>query len=50
MGRKKISIKKISDPRNRVVTFNKRKAGLIKKTMELSLLCDAKIALITTIL
>ncbi len=46
MGRKKISIKKIADPRNRVVTFNKRKAGLIKKTMELSLLCDAKIALI----
>ena len=46
MGRKKITIKKIADPRNRVVTFNKRKSGLIKKTMELSLLCDAKICLI----
>jgi hypothetical protein len=31
MGRKKITIKKIADPRNRVVTFNKRKSGLIKK-------------------
>ena len=38
--------KKITDARNRIVTFNKRKSGLLKKTMELSLLCDAKIALI----
>ena len=39
MGRKKITIKKIADPRNRVVTFNKRKSGLIKKTMELVTKC-----------
>jgi hypothetical protein len=31
MGRKKISISKISDERNRQVTFTKRKFGLMKK-------------------
>ena len=46
MGRHKIQIKKIADPRNRHVTFNKRKNGLLKKAMELSLLCDAQIALV----
>ena len=46
MGRHKIPIKKIDDSRNRHVTFNKRKNGLLKKAMELSLLCDCKIALV----
>ena len=46
MGRNKINIGKIDDARNRHVTFNKRKSGLIKKAMELSLLCDCQIALI----
>jgi hypothetical protein len=35
MGRKKIQIKKIEDPRNRQATFAKRKTGLLKKAMEL---------------
>jgi hypothetical protein len=46
MGRKKIVIQPIKDERNRHVTFNKRKAGLIKKAMELSILCSCQIALI----
>jgi hypothetical protein len=46
MGRHKIDIKKIPDPRGRHVTFNKRKNGLLKKAMELSLLCDCQIALV----
>ncbi|CAG9461635.1 unnamed protein product [Pedinophyceae sp. YPF-701] len=46
MGRKKIRIEKIPDERNRQVTFTKRKNGLMKKAMELSVLCDCEIALI----
>ncbi|XP_022692928.1 uncharacterized protein LOC111262718 [Varroa jacobsoni] len=46
MGRKKIQISRISDERNRQVTFTKRKFGLMKKAYELSVLCDCEIALI----
>eukprot|EP01027_Heterolobosea_sp_BB2_P006836 GEZU01010260.1.p1 GENE.GEZU01010260.1~~GEZU01010260.1.p1 ORF type:complete len:115 (+),score=18.31 GEZU01010260.1:300-644(+) len=46
MGRKKIEIKRIKDDRNRSVTFLKRKNGLMKKAMELSILCDCQIGLI----
>lgn len=46
MGRNKIAIQKISNERNRQATFTKRKSGLIKKAMELSILCDCEIALI----
>lgn len=46
MGRKKIRISQIVDDRNRQVTFNKRKFGLMKKAYELSVLCDCEIALI----
>ncbi len=45
MGRNKIKIEKIENTRIRQVTFYKRKKGLIKKSMELSLLCEAKILL-----
>jgi len=45
-GRKAVPISLISEPRSRQQTYAKRKAGLIKKTMELSILCDCKIALI----
>ncbi|XP_058247811.1 myocyte-specific enhancer factor 2D isoform X2 [Hemibagrus wyckioides] len=46
MGRKKIQIQRITDERNRQVTFTKRKFGLMKKAYELSVLCDCEIALI----
>jgi hypothetical protein len=45
MGRNKIKIEKIENTRIRQVTFYKRKKGLIKKSMELSLLCEAQILL-----
>jgi hypothetical protein len=46
MGRKKIRITKILDERSRAATFAKRKHGLLKKAIELSILCDCEIALI----
>lgn len=46
MGRGKIEIKRIENTTNRQVTFCKRRNGLLKKAYELSILCDAEIALI----
>jgi len=46
MGRKKISISKITDERNKQVTFTKRKFGLMKKAYELSVLCECEIVII----
>merc|ERR1711988_1820802 len=46
MGRRKVQIRRIEDDRARKVTFAKRKHGLVKKAMELSLLCDCDIALL----
>ncbi|CAI0419866.1 unnamed protein product [Linum tenue] len=46
MAREKIQIKKIDNATARQVTFSKRRRGLFKKAQELSVLCDADVALI----
>lgn len=46
MAREKIQIKKIDNATARQVTFSKRRKGLFKKAQELSVLCDADVALI----
>ena len=46
MAREKIKIKKIDNVTARQVTFSKRRRGLIKKAEELSVLCDAEVALV----
>ncbi|GFP90695.1 mads-box protein jointless [Phtheirospermum japonicum] len=46
MAREKIQIKKIENATSRQVTFSKRRRGLFKKAEELSVLCDADVALI----
>ncbi|XP_039038625.1 agamous-like MADS-box protein MADS1 isoform X1 [Hibiscus syriacus] len=45
IGRGKIKIKRIENTTNRQVTFCKRRNGLLKKAYELSVLCDAEVAL-----
>ncbi|XP_061360080.1 agamous-like MADS-box protein MADS2 isoform X1 [Gastrolobium bilobum] len=46
MGRGKVELKRIENKINRQVTFAKRRNGLLKKAYELSVLCDAEVALI----
>ncbi|XP_061363769.1 MADS-box protein FLOWERING LOCUS C-like [Gastrolobium bilobum] len=46
MGKKKVEMKRIEDKSRRLVTFSKRRKGLMKKARELSVLCDAKVALV----
>ncbi|TXG70819.1 hypothetical protein EZV62_005754 [Acer yangbiense] len=46
MGRGKVVMERIENKINRQVTFSKRRNGLLKKAYELSLLCDAEVALI----
>ncbi|KAL9267444.1 MADS-box protein AGL42-like protein [Drosera capensis] len=46
MVRGKIEMKKIESSTSRQVTFSKRRNGLLKKAHELSVLCDAEIAVI----
>ncbi|KAM7491682.1 hypothetical protein LguiA_034603 [Lonicera macranthoides] len=46
MVRGKIEIKKIENASSRQVAFSKRRKGLLKKAYELSVLCDAQVALI----
>ncbi|KAL8132268.1 hypothetical protein AgCh_007954 [Apium graveolens] len=46
MGRGKVQLKRIENKINRQVTFSKRRSGLLKKAHEISVLCDAEVALI----
>ncbi|XWS15415.1 hypothetical protein CRYUN_Cryun35bG0095800 [Craigia yunnanensis] len=46
MGRGKIAIRRIDNSTSRQVTFSKRRKGLIKKTKELAILCDAEVGLV----
>ncbi|KAK6157776.1 hypothetical protein DH2020_012024 [Rehmannia glutinosa] len=46
MGRGKVELKRIENKINRQVTFSKRRGGLLKKAHEISVLCDAEVALI----
>ncbi|CAI0390654.1 unnamed protein product [Linum tenue] len=46
MGRGRVQLKRIENKINRQVTFSKRRAGLLKKAHEISVLCDAEVALI----
>ncbi|VFQ94654.1 unnamed protein product [Cuscuta campestris] len=46
MGRGRVEMKRIENKINRQVTFSKRRIGLFKKAFELSVLCDAEVALI----
>ncbi|GLT32218.1 hypothetical protein SLA2020_068990 [Shorea laevis] len=46
MGRGKVVLERIENKINRQATFSKRRNGLLKKAYELSVLCDAEVALI----
>ncbi|KAJ4744454.1 MADS box transcription factor [Rhynchospora pubera] len=46
MGRGRVILQRIENKISRQVTFAKRRNGLMKKAYELSLLCDAEVALI----
>nr|QCQ84556.1 SEP-like protein [Paeonia suffruticosa] len=46
MGRGRVELKRIENKISRQVTFAKRRNGLLKKAYELSVLCDAEVALI----
>ncbi|KAF6148449.1 hypothetical protein GIB67_038804 [Kingdonia uniflora] len=46
MGRGRVELKRIENKINRQVTFAKRRNGLMKKAFELSVLCEAEVALI----
>ncbi|KAI3420586.1 uncharacterized protein J3R85_012670 [Psidium guajava] len=46
MARGKIQMRRIENAASRQVTFSKRRSGLLKKAYQLSVLCDAEVALI----
>nr|XP_043631760.1 truncated transcription factor CAULIFLOWER A-like [Erigeron canadensis] len=46
MGRGRVELKRIENKITRQVTFSKRRTGLLKKAHEISVLCDADVALI----
>uniref|UniRef100_A0A0D3DBL2 MADS-box domain-containing protein n=1 Tax=Brassica oleracea var. oleracea TaxID=109376 RepID=A0A0D3DBL2_BRAOL len=46
MGRGRVQLRRIENKIRRQVTFSKRRTGLVKKVQEISVLCDADVALI----
>ncbi|XP_020692570.1 truncated transcription factor CAULIFLOWER A isoform X2 [Dendrobium catenatum] len=46
MGRGRVQLRRIENKIKRQVTFSKRRSGLLKKAHEISVLCDADVALI----
>ncbi|RWW51866.1 hypothetical protein BHE74_00041749, partial [Ensete ventricosum] len=46
MARGKLQLRRIENPVQRQISFCKRRAGLLKKAKELSVLCDADIGII----
>ncbi|XP_076883317.1 agamous-like MADS-box protein FUL-L [Bidens hawaiensis] len=46
MGRGRVQLKRIENKISRQVTFSKRRTGLLKKAHEISVLCEADVALI----
>jgi hypothetical protein len=44
--RGRVELRRIEDRVSRQMRFSKRRAGLLKKAFELSLLCDAEVALL----
>ncbi|KAK2986284.1 hypothetical protein RJ640_021853 [Escallonia rubra] len=46
MGRGRVQLKRIENKISRQVTFSKRRSGLLKKAHEISVLCDAEVALV----
>ncbi|KAK4357496.1 hypothetical protein RND71_023106 [Anisodus tanguticus] len=46
MVRGKVEMKRIENATSRQVTFSKRRNGIMKKAYELSVLCDAEVAVI----
>ncbi|KAK3403804.1 hypothetical protein EUGRSUZ_K00190 [Eucalyptus grandis] len=46
MVRGKVQMRRIENTTSRQVTFSKRRTGLLKKAHELSVLCDAEVAVI----
>ncbi|XP_048138526.1 MADS-box protein AGL42-like isoform X2 [Rhodamnia argentea] len=46
MARGKVQLRRIENATSRQVTFSKRRTGLLKKAYELSVLCDAEVAVI----
>ncbi|CAH8361684.1 unnamed protein product [Eruca vesicaria subsp. sativa] len=46
MGRGRVQLRRIENKIRRQVTFSKRRTGMVKKAQEISVLCDADVALI----
>ncbi|KAJ6805654.1 MADS-box transcription factor 26-like [Iris pallida] len=46
MARGKVQMRRMENPVHRQITFCKRRAGLLKKAKELSVLCDAEVGVI----